>query len=103
MLKDLNWKYCILKEGSDDRISENLRERELNVDYIHPAPAIVSLVVVVAGMMLSESIKILTKFQEPCLLNKLKEFNFDDMSFDTKEFWEKQPDCPICSKCSTTQ
>ncbi len=70
--------------------------KELDIDYAIPAPAMVTLVAVTAGCMVSEALKIVTNVQEAELTNKLKEFKFDDISIDICEEWEKHNDCKIC-------
>lgn len=67
-----------------------------NITFESPAPAFVTLVAVTAGMMVSEAVKFITGIQEPQLLNKLKEFRFDDLSVDVAETWARNPECRIC-------
>jgi len=55
------------------------------------------MVAVVAGCMVAEALKLITGLQPPTLTNKLKEFSFDKMNVATRETWEKQPDCSMCS------
>lgn len=67
-----------------------------NVTYDRPAPAFVTLVAVTAGMIVSEAVKFMTQCQEPQLLNKLKEFRFDDLSVGIAETWSRDPACRVC-------
>lgn len=90
------WKQSITQQPNDTAFLVNIQDKQLDVDYDAPAPAMVALVSVVAGCMVSEALKFITGLQPPALTNKLKEFRFDDMVIETCETWEKQPNCPVC-------
>ncbi|AZD53964.1 HesA/MoeB/ThiF family protein [Pseudomonas chlororaphis subsp. aurantiaca] len=77
--------------------------KQHNITYEHAAPAFVTLVAVTAGMIVSESVKIITGCQPPQLNNKLKEFTFDDLGVSVAEVWQKKPDCAVCSHLSSSQ
>lgn len=66
-------------------------------DYSAPAPALSALVSVTTGVMICETIKLLTGIQPPSLINNLKSFSFDDLSVSTTERWEQSPSCPYCN------
>ena len=70
--------------------------KQYDITYQHPGPALVPLVAVTAGMMVSECVKIITGCQPPQLTNKLKEFTFDDLGVGIAETWERRPDCAVC-------
>lgn len=66
-------------------------------DYSAPAPALSALVSVATGVIISESIKILTGLQPPALSNKSKCFSFDDLTITDAECWSVNPECHCCS------
>ncbi|MEM7174223.1 MAG: ThiF family adenylyltransferase [Bacteroidota bacterium] len=70
--------------------------KNLKIDYTEPAPAMVALVSIEAGCMVAEAIKLITGLQAPSLTNKLKVYNFDDVSISTQETWQKRPECQVC-------
>ena len=70
--------------------------KQHDITYEHPGPALVTLVAVTAGMMVSETVKIITGCQPPQLTNKLKEFTFDDLDVSVAEVWQQNPDCTVC-------
>lgn len=77
--------------------------KQHDITYRHPGPALVTLVAVTAGMMVSETVKILTGCQPPQLTNKLKEFTFDDLDVGIAEVWQQNPDCPVCGHLANSQ
>ncbi len=94
------WKQTLAQEANDTAVVVNNLDKQLDIDYAIPAPAMVTLVSIVAGCMIAEALKLITGLQPPCLTNKLKAFRFDDMLMETCETWEKQPDCPVCGSIS---
>ncbi|MFJ5239850.1 ThiF family adenylyltransferase [Pseudomonas neuropathica] len=77
--------------------------KQHDITYTHPGPALVTLVAVTAGMMVSETVKILTGCQPPQLTNKLKEFTFDDLDVGVAEVWQQNPDCKVCGHLASLQ
>ena len=91
------WKQSLGQQGNDLASAIIDVNKKYDVDYQTTfVPTIVALVAVVAGCMVAEALKLITGLQPPALTNKLKEFSFDNMSVETRETWEKQPDCPVC-------
>lgn len=86
------WKSGL--NGSERQIIEE--DNFTNKDYVAPAPALSALVAVATGVIISETIKILTKIQPAGLTNKLKSFSFDDLTINTTEVWTKKDNCPYC-------
>ncbi|MDW6002245.1 HesA/MoeB/ThiF family protein [Vibrio mangrovi] len=89
------WKKS-LAEHNEAAASVIDLDKKLDIDYDIPAPAMVTLVAVTAGCMVSEALKIITGIQPPELTNKLKEFRFDDINISTCEKWERHQNCHIC-------
>ncbi len=87
------WKQSLSQQGRHLASLIVEKSKEHDVDYQFPAPAMVA---VVAGCMVAEALKLITGMQPPALTNRLKEFSFDNMSIETREIWEKQPDCSVC-------
>ncbi|MEI7052033.1 ThiF family adenylyltransferase [Pseudomonas koreensis] len=77
--------------------------KQHDITYEHPGPALVTLVAVTAGMMVSETVKIITGCQPPQLTNKLKEFTFDDLDVSVAEVWQQNPDCTVCGHLANAQ
>ncbi|WP_247268930.1 MULTISPECIES: HesA/MoeB/ThiF family protein [Pseudomonas] len=77
--------------------------KQHDITYEHPGPALVTLVAVTAGMMVSETVKIITGCQPPQLTNKLKEFTFDDLDVSVAEVWQQNPDCTVCGHLADAQ
>ncbi|MNM49385.1 Molybdopterin-synthase adenylyltransferase [compost metagenome] len=77
--------------------------KQHDITYQHPGPALVTLVAVTAGMMVSETVKILTGCQPPQLTNKLKEFTFDDLDVGIAEVWQLNPTCTVCGHLARSQ
>ncbi|EUB87091.1 HesA/MoeB/ThiF family protein [Pseudomonas sp. GM30] len=77
--------------------------KQHDITYEHPGPALVTLVAVTAGMMVSETVKIITGCQPPQLTNKLKEFTFDDLDVSVAEVWQQNPDCTVCGHLANGQ
>jgi len=95
------WKQGAIHQGDTTSLRVADLNRELDINYSIPIPAMVVLVTLQAGCMVAEALKLITGLQPPALTNKLKEFRFDDMMIETCETWERQPDCPVCGQISS--
>ncbi len=61
-----------------------------------PAPAVVTFVSVLTGLMLTEFLKIVTEISNPQALAKLWTFDFDSATVNNTEQWGRDSDCAIC-------
>ena len=91
---------CWTKVVQDNNnFAYKLIERDLSTDFLSltPAPAIVTLVAVLTGNMVTDFLKLRTGIAKPISLGKLIEISFDTMQPSVCEEWEKHENCPICS------
>lgn len=81
---------------SEDNVALLEQELERDVLVLPPRPAVVNLVSVHTGFVMSEVIKIVTGICPPSATNKVVEFDFRSMATSIPEKWCKLPDCPVC-------
>jgi molybdopterin/thiamine biosynthesis adenylyltransferase len=94
------WRKNEMNRGNPTALSVANLNKQLDMDYSIPIPAMVVLVTIQAGCMVAEALKLITSLQPPALTNKLKAFNFDDMVLETCDTWEQQPNCSVCGTIS---
>lgn len=89
-----------LNNQKNDSLAKDLREAELARDVLTlpPRPAIVNLVSIQAGYILTEAIKIITEIMPPVATNKLIAFDFATMETKVSESWQKLDNCPVCGE-----
>ena len=78
--------------------NSSLLELELERDVLTlpSRPAVVNLVSVHAGFLISEAIKIVTGICPPSAVDRLVEFDFQTMKTKVAEEWHMRSDCPVC-------
>ncbi|MED4129618.1 ThiF family adenylyltransferase [Shouchella miscanthi] len=69
-----------------------------NMEFTRNNAAISPNVAIVAGTLVNEALKILTKIEKPLSLGKVMEVDFLNLGTNTVSSWIKQPDCPLCGQ-----
>jgi len=89
-----------LHNAATSSTERDLFEQELDRDVLAlaPRPAVVNLVSVQVGFLLSEVLKIVAGLGEPSATNKLVQFDFRTMRTSVPETWSMRPDCPVCGE-----
>lgn len=90
------WKQSVAKQDSTTTKLHQL-EMEDGPQGLSAAPAIVSFVSTLTGLMLSEFIKIVTGVSTIQTINRLTAFDFESLRLNAVEVWDRQVDCPVCS------
>ena len=95
------WRRSTLASGGP--AMQRIMDLELSRDVgkLPPRPAIVNLVSVQVGFLMSEVLKIVTGIAPPSAVNKLVAFDFETMRTADAETWERDVGCPVCSSCGT--
>ncbi|WP_020667396.1 HesA/MoeB/ThiF family protein [Amycolatopsis nigrescens] len=79
-----------------DQVSATLlsekRERQIGGDNA----AFVPLVTMTTGLLLGETVRLLTGVAPPIAGGRLMQVRFDDYQSTEHERWERLPDCPVC-------
>jgi len=85
-----------------DQVSATLlaekRERQIGGDNA----AFVPLVTMTTGLLIGETVRLLTGIAPPVAAGRLMQMRFDDYEATEHERWERLPDCPICGEKAGT-
>lgn len=89
------WRQGLIAAGE---ASQELFEQELARDVLvlPPRPAIVNLVAIHVGFLMSEVLKIVTELSPPSATDRLVQFDFASMQTSVPETWTRRHDCPVC-------
>lgn len=79
-----------------DPLSSGLLDEKRRLHIGGENAAFVPLVTLVAGLMLSEFVRITTRVAPPASAGRLMEVSFATTAIRQAEQWEKLDDCPIC-------
>lgn len=92
------WKNSI----KDNPIAHQILENEYKAgESAIPAPAIVPLVSILTGLIVSEFLKIITGLSQRQAASRLLSYDFDTAQILRTENWYKAPECYTCSSLVT--
>jgi molybdopterin/thiamine biosynthesis adenylyltransferase len=87
------WRKQVQKNDIfSDKILTEQRKTQLRGDNA----AFVTFVSLITGFMLTEFVKIVTGIKPAQAAGRVLEIDFDKMSLEERERWQKQPDCETC-------
>ena len=84
-----------LRDGGSNQ-GRALLDYMRSIDFQRKNAAISSNVAMLAGMIVSELLKLVTGFEKPTALGRVMEFNFRSYTISELSSWKRNEECPVC-------